>query len=138
MLYSEVSKFLDSIELRAISRAGEPVRVKRTGTSAETAAVIAGMYEGWQKDWSKHKAHVDIYAPVPVNRGSKASVVRPKVTPVVKVAAQMPGVHSLAFEIDKYFKCPAAMANAEVKKWQQIDGIGKKMAEEIRRWWWGQ
>ncbi len=135
MMYSEMDSFLDSIELRAVTRAGEPVRVKRAGTMQESAAIIANCYRNWtSKEWSKHKAHFGIYAPEPATRGKKAAMgSRARANLAVRMMAQIDGLRERAFEAGKYFKVPRDFFDASEKKWKQVDGIGAKMAKQIRK-----
>lgn len=132
MMYSEMDNFLNSLELRAVTRIGEPLRVHRTGTIAETACWLNDLYGNWVlKTWKEHKAHQDIYYRVPEQRSRKLGFVKPKNNPLVKMIAQLDGVHSKAYEVAKRFKSIRRMANAGAGSWQQIDGIGKKLAKQI-------
>lgn len=132
MLYLEMDSFLASLELRAVTRVGEPVRVHRTSTIGETACQVATLHHNWTgKRWSQHRAHYDIYSAPLQARSKKAGFVKPRINLPVKWAAQLSGVHDKAFEIGKYFKSARWLANATVGKWAQIDGIGKTMAKRI-------
>lgn len=133
VLFLEVDSFLSSLELRAVTRIGEPVRVHRTGTIRQTAAHIATLYDNWTgKRWDQHHAHQDIYTRAPQIYGRKASFVKPTINLVVKMAAQLQGVHSKAMAIGKKFKTPIDMVQATEKDWASIDGIGKVLAKRIR------
>lgn len=133
MLYAEMDNFLSSLELRAVTKIGEPVRIHRSGTLAETACWINDLYHLWtNKRWSEHRAHSDIYYREPDRKFSrKASFNKPKNNPLVKMLAQLDGVHNKAYEAAKQFRSIRGFANATVGAWSQIDGIGKKMARRI-------
>lgn len=129
-LYREVSNFLLSMQLVT------KLTVIRTGSAEETAAMVAGMYASYtEKEWKQHKAGNGIYAPVPQAPGSnghKASLLRrPKPSLVTKMAAQIPGIDTKAWEVGKKFRTPEDMLNASEKEWTEIEGIGKKGAKNI-------
>jgi ERCC4-type nuclease len=132
ILYLEVDSFLTSLALRGITRIGEPVRVDRTASIQETGAHIATLVSNWTgKLWKEHRSHRDIYTRVPRVVKGKVGFVKPRNDLTVKMIAQIDGLHEKAWECRKYFELPEDFVGASVRKWQQVDGIGKKMAERI-------
>src|SRR5262249_54776350 len=108
---------------------------ERTGGPAETVAWVVALYKWFQKEFSKHQSHKQIYAPEPDRKnGRRGSFTFPKIGPVELVAAQLPGVNKKAWEFGKKFKSVEALVAASEKELSELDGIGKKGAKKIYNW----
>lgn len=129
--YAEIVHFLSRLEEYA------EIRVGRTGDEEETVGLIAGLYTEWQEPYEERRRKIQVvYAPGPdtrERRGHRASVFRRKATLKEKWAAQLPGVDSRAIEVARQFKSAREMADADVERWLEIEGlrIGRKTAENI-------
>lgn len=134
ILYREVSSYLTTLELKC------GVDVIRTVNAQETAAWVVGLYHWFQKPWGKHDAWEAIYKPdIGDNqRSRRGSLVRRVVGPVGLVAADFPGVSKKAWEFEKVFRTVEDMVNADTKRLQKVEGVGKKGAELIWKWLRGQ
>jgi len=127
MLYREVDNFLTTMETAGL-------RVRKTAYITETACVIANLFAWWSKPFEDHKAHREIYAPVPAAmNGRKLRLDVPKPSLVVKVAAQLPGLDQKAWDVGKVFQSVEEMMQAGEKQWKAIPGIGKIGARKIMK-----
>jgi ERCC4-type nuclease len=134
--YQQLDAYLNSLSLRSRhEETGEPLRVKRSGSIRETAAIVASLYRGFQKRWEDHHAHDQIYAPEPSLGGKKggrngglgargkahgeraavtAAGRQRKVTPCWRAAAQLPGIDRRAEAVKEHFGTLFKMALAGV------------------------
>lgn len=100
------------------------VRIARTASRDESARWIAAMYWWWQKPWQQHKSLRVVSEP---QHGMFA-----RLNDVAKMAAQLPGVgYERALAAGQHFKSPLEMINADVKEWQKVEGVGKKIAMQV-------
>lgn len=116
--YSELSSYLTSLELRAWTKGGEPLRVKRTNGPKETVAWIVALYHNFQKTWNQHTAHKEIYAPVTSHQ--RRGMIRREPSLVQKMACQIPGVDQMAEDVAKAFRTPEDMVRAGVEEWANV------------------
>jgi ERCC4-type nuclease len=125
ILYTEIDHYLSTLtHLCGVS-------VISTSNPTQTVAWAVSRYKWWSdKRWEQHHAHKEIYAPPPEQRGRRMFS---QVSLVGKMAAQITGVDRKAFDVEKKFKSVREMVNAEVKEWEKIKGVGKKLAESIDR-----
>lgn len=128
IMYAEVDNYLNSLSLRT------GIHVKRSGTEGETAAQIVNLYKHFQKEWDKHTAHNQVYAPVPEPK--KVGWLREQWTAdqelVRAFAAQIPGIDRKCDAVARRFKTVGEMVMARQAHWMEVDGIGKVLAERIR------
>ncbi len=125
--YAEVQGFIASIEEFA------GLRVWRTADEHETAAAVVDRYTWWQKEWDEHKLARTIYAPVAARpkQGTRASLFHSKPTLLECWLAQLPRIDARAYELAKYFESAGMLAQASIKDWIRIPGIGRKTADQI-------
>lgn len=124
VLYREVEHYLATLEHEC------GVNVIYTDSRYETAAWAVSRYKWWQK--KKHDAHKAIYvAPVEADnkrfRFSKAG-------PVETFASILPGVSKKAYGFGKVFRTIEEVVGADVKKLQEVEGVGAKGAKRIWEW----
>lgn len=125
--YRQLDGFLSSLELLA------NVIVLRTTSIRETANLLISRYQWWQKPWTDHHSHDEIYAPGPEiapTRGRARFYTRPP-NLVEKIAAQLPGIDRKAWDVGKRFSTVDQMINASEKDWMEIPGIGKGIAGQV-------
>jgi ERCC4-type nuclease len=125
--YRQIDSYIASLELRW------GVIVCRTAFLAETAALYASRYMGWQKKWSDHHAHDVIYCPPPTpqTRRGKPFIATREPGLVELVAAQLPGIDRRAWAVGARFSTVAEMVLATEKEWCEIDGIGAITAKQV-------
>jgi ERCC4-type nuclease len=118
-MYRELDNWLASIE----SMTG--VRLRRTESERETAAVILNLYHWWtDKEWEEHRSHLAF------DRSSRPVLVKPSLT--VRVAKELTGIGwEKAGAIARHFGSVRGMAMAEEKQWREIDGIGDVLSKRI-------
>lgn len=144
VLYRELSSYLASLELRAIAKSGEPLRVVRTSDPKESVAWLVGLYKNFNdKTWNQHRAHNEVYAPVTQPRKKKPGMVARNVPLMEKMVCQIPGLDQLAEYVAKAYPMPEDFARMTVQelavvevKVQTRDGakvqrLGKARAEKI-------
>lgn len=118
-----VHHYLSTLEMFA------GIVVRKTASVRETAVMI-GLLEGWwQKEWSKHKAHLGLHKePMRMMDGRRPSL-------LVRMAAELPHIGiTKALELEKHFSSVREMVEADEKRWTLIPGIGKITAQEV---YWG-
>lgn len=118
--YREVDHLLATLELRA------GLSLRRSSTRSETAHILAGLYTWWRdKRWKEHRAHlrlaraadVALLTPPPLRR---------------RVAHELPGVgYERSAAVAAHFPSTLALATADRAAWEQIDGIGPRLAQRI-------
>lgn len=120
-MYRDFDSWLTTMELRG------GVHVKRSGSRAETARIIANLY-GWfnHKDWEEHHSHLTLSTV----SADAAALVHPSI--VRRVAAELPGIGwRKSQEVARKFKTIEEMVLADEREWATIEGIGGVMAERI-------
>lgn len=99
----------------------------RTGTTSETAALIASRWHWWQKDYVMHKSHDVIYTNNPsAQRRGAVTVSHGAPDPVTLMAAQIPGIDAKAWDVSKYFASPEQMCLADVAEWCRVPWTDRK------------
>lgn len=122
IMYSEVDNYLSTLQWNV------NVRFKRTGNERETAHVIANQYRRWQKPWIDHTAHTQFDDPAFVG----SLPLRPLGVVERASHAILPGMGlRRCTETAKRFSSVFEMAMATESDWQQIDGVGRKMAHDM-------
>jgi len=102
------------------------VHVIRTTYPTSTAEMILHLYEWWLKDWDSHRGHLGFCDPV----HRKIFLVKPGL--LRRIAKELPGVGwEKSGEVEKHFSSVAEMILAAPHVWQEVPGIGKKMAKNI-------
>jgi len=126
MSYQELTGWL----LTMCSAAG--VLLWRTESQQESVEWLRSLYWWWvSKDYEQHRAHLDFYLP-PVTDGPIAPWQEPSL--VVKLASVLPGIGSkLAYRVAEEFESIAEMIDAPAERWQTVEGIGPKRAEQLVR-----
>lgn len=129
VMYSEVDNFINTFRFIC------GLQIIRTAGPEETARVVVDLAHWFQKDWKQHKAHLDIYAPVPERNGNghKAGLVRRKASLAVKIAAQLPNVDQKAWQVGKYFgESVERMMAASAVEWGEALGIKDKKSKTVK------
>ena len=133
MTYRQLDSYIASLEMMA------GVVVIRTANEQETAAVYASRYHWWQKRWSDHHAHDQIFTrelTTPLRRGRAVIEIRePKFEE--RVAAQLPGVDRKAWDVAAHFGTVENMVLASKEEWMEIPGIGTGIATNAYNAWRG-
>jgi ERCC4-type nuclease len=121
--YEAVQSFLRSVERSGIREAFTPDR-------RSTAAWIASLYHSWAKPWDSHKSLARIHHTISDNPNPLELF---SATTKMKVADDL--IKGIGWEraraAAKHFPSVRAMVNADEKEWQQVDGIGRKLAAAI-------
>jgi hypothetical protein len=98
---------------------------KRSASDIETVAQVCDLY--WllgNRKWDEHKSHFAFHVTSP----PRASFIKPGF--VMRVAKEVRDIGwEKAIKVAIHFRSVREMANAEVKEWEKIPGIGKKLAE---------
>lgn len=96
-------------------------------SNLHAAEVIAAQYHWFNtKEWEEHRSHIQVHDPPELREASDA----------LRVAYQMPGIGmEKAKRIEEKLQTPGAIARATRETWMEIEGIGKKMAEKLERFW---
>jgi ERCC4-type nuclease len=120
------------------------VRVWSTRSTQETAHLLASRWFWWQKDYSAHKSVDALFTNDPTKQKRGAVTIHGgDPSPVVLVAAQIPTIDSIAWEVGRYFKSVEEMATATETDWRKVPWtdrsgkvkhFGKERAREIVRW----
>lgn len=128
IMYAEVDNYLNSLGLRA------GVRVKRSNGEQETAAQVVNLYKHFQKEWGKHTAHSQVYAPVPEPKkaGWRVEVWTQEEEQLRAFAAQIPGIDRKCDAIARKFGRTSNFLAAREKALMEVEGIGKELARRIR------
>ncbi len=126
VLYREIDHYIATLQHICT------INLITTSNPTQTVAFIVSRYKWWEKEWTKHDSHTAIYAPYEAQQSSRrGSLIRRSVGLVEKVAAQLPGIDRKAYDVGRYFRTVKRLANAEVKEWEKVKGVGKKGAERI-------
>lgn len=116
--FARLENFLTSLTLI------EGVMVKRTFDDTETVASLLALYRWWQKDVEDHTSTRRFYTPV-FMPAQHHSLVR-------RVAKELPGIGlEKSRLIAAKFPSLRSLTTATAKEWQEIDGIGKTLAQRI-------
>jgi len=103
------------------------VYVWRTGSVAETAALYASRYHWWQKDYELHRSHDVLFSNDPAaQRRGAVTLHQGAPNAVTLVAAQIPSIDAVAWDIGKHFRSPAAMCLADEREWRQVPWTDRK------------
>jgi ERCC4-type nuclease len=122
-MYAEIEGFLNTLDLKG------GVHYRRTGSKEETAQLVTILYNWSNKEWDKHRSHMAIQENT---FGGKARFVKPGL--VQRMAAQLPGIGwERSTAIADTFSSPEDMVDAPQCVWEGIDGVGKELAERIKR-----
>lgn len=127
LLYRSVDNYLSTLELHA------GVIYRRTLSPQETVAVVVDLYRWWNdKLWAAHSSHLGVYAPAIARPGKgRFSLVTRQPSLAEKWAMQLDGIDAKAQQVAAYFGSARAMANAEVKDWLEVKGVGKVIARQV-------
>lgn len=121
--YETVQSFLRSVERAGIREAYTPDR-------RSTAAWIASLYHSWARPWDSHRSLARIHHTMGENPNPLELF---SATTKMKVADDL--IKGIGWEraraAARHFPSVRAMVNADEKQWQQVDGIGKKLAAAI-------
>ena len=120
------------------------VAIWRTGSTAETAHLYVSRYHWWQKPYELHKSHDVIFSNDPsAQRRGAVTVFNGEPSPVVLMAAQIPGIDAKAWDVGRYFDSPTEMICADESDWRQVPWtdragnvkhFGKESAKGIVKW----
>jgi len=96
-----------------------------TSSRWETGKWLDANHGWWQKDWDKHKSHLQFHKPVTHAHLSKPNL-------VTRLASQFDGVGwDKAKKIGSHFAMAEDLIFATKEELMDIDGIGPKIAESI-------
>lgn len=109
----------------SIRRAG--VQIAQTADRRGTVAWIASLYSNWSKPWSSHKSlRGRLHKPM------ENALAELDATPPMRVAGAL--ARGIGWEkaeaAAKHFRSIRRMVNASLADWQEVVGIGKKLAAE--------
>jgi ERCC4-type nuclease len=117
LMYSAFTSWLTTLEMQG------GVRVHSTSSAEVTAAWLKASWRWWQSDdhASFHTFHT--------MTGTGMELVRPGFTR--RVAAELPGIGwEKSKAVAEHFGSVERMVSATEKDWQEIDGIGAKLAKD--------
>jgi hypothetical protein len=97
------------------------VRVWRTQSPAETAALYASRWFWWDKDYELHRSHDALFTndPSQQKRGA-VNIMHGEANPVTLVAAQIPGIDAKAWDVGKHFASVSDMVLATPRDWRRV------------------
>lgn len=103
------------------------VGIWRTGSALETAHLYASRYYWWQKDYDLHRSHDVLFSNQPsAQRRGAVTLHQGDPNAVTMLAAQIPGIDAIAWDIGKHFKSPYDMASATVDEWRTVTWTDRK------------
>lgn len=120
--------FAAVLEQRVINLATRGgVTVRWTRNQKETVRYVSALYRYWcDRDLDAHKSHLAIHAP-DLDRALLAPVSDER-----RVYAAIPTIsYTRSAAVEKHFSSIWSAVNAEEKEWEKVDGIGKKLAQQI-------
>lgn len=119
--YRQLDNYLNSIATQS------SCRVKTSLSAAETIMQIVNLYHWWQKDWTQHQS-LKVLRKEP----AKFTFLNPSVHQLV--ASCLPGVgYEKSAHIARHFRTITDMVLATTAEWQEIEGIGKTLANRITK-----
>lgn len=136
-MYRELDHWLATIEEKLSYETGRQFRVVRTSDPAQTAAYVVSRYKWWNdKEWDEHDSYKVIYSPDVPNPSNlrRSGFSLPQPGPVEEVACRFPGVREKAWNFGKVFDNVVDMVNADPKRLEEVEGIGKKLATRTYEW----
>lgn len=93
----------------------------------ETVQVVTSIYHWWQKGWEEHSSHLSRNK---AGSTREVSLIRPNL--VRRAAAELEGVGWVKSKsVADTFPTLQDMVEADVKDWLKIEGIGKKLSQQI-------
>jgi ERCC4-type nuclease len=118
--WNDLESWLTTMEVKA------GVVVRRCNNRQDSALFIQGLYRWWTaKGWDRHMAHLQFHQP----EVDKMLLTRP--TLLRRIAAQIPGIGwTKSAAVEEHFGSVLNMVMANVEDWQEIPGIGKKLAKD--------
>lgn len=124
VMYRELESFLITLETKA------GIKVRRTFNTHESCLFIKTLYNWWTvKAFEQHRSHLAFDESGLVDQ---ALLVRPSL--LKRVAKELPGIGwKKSAAVAAHFTSVAEMVGARSKEWQEIEGIGKTMADRIVR-----
>lgn len=101
------------------------VRIRQTSGPAATATTIMSLYTWWGRE--DHSSFKVMQEP----RGAAVELSRPRM--LRRMAALLPGIGWVRSEaVAHRFKSIEHMINADEAEWEEIEGIGKTIAKNVR------
>ena len=118
-MWSDLENWFNTMTIKA------GLHVRRSMSERETLLMVRALLKWWtQKEWSRHRAHLqpDLSKPTTL---IKPSLLR-------RVARELPGVGwEKAQIVEKHFNSVLAMCLATEEDWKEIPGIGKILSTKI-------
>jgi len=115
----ELNNFLNTLDILA------GVHTRITNGKMHTAMLITHLYKWWQKP--DHKSHLAIHK----HRFPGEGVLLTKPSLLRRVSSEIKGIGwGRSKAVTGHFDSVRQMVNAEVKEWESIKGIGKKLAKQ--------
>ena len=97
---------------------------------ADTANHISYLHAWWNKEWGKHRGHLQIHKVPPPT----AYLVPEKPSLIRRMACEIPNVGwEKAMKVEEYFVSVRRMFEASEEEWREIEGFGKVTAKNA----WG-
>lgn len=132
LMWRDFHHWLSTLTYGVTEVSGVVVRTWFTRSARETADWLWSEYNWWQKQWREHKS-LDVFE-TSHQRPKKGMMLRPPLE--ARIAKEFDGFgwdRSLA-AADR-FGSPRGMANGTVEEWLEVDGVGRKLAEQIVGQW---
>jgi ERCC4-type nuclease len=99
----------------------------RTNSTAETAHLYASRWHWWQKDYELHKSHDVLFTNEPSAQKRGAVVMmQGDPSPVTLVAAQIPSIDAIAWDVGKHFSSVEEMVLASPQAWRRVAWTDRK------------
>ncbi len=119
-MWNQVEHWLQTMEAKC------GIVVKKTSGKTETLATIHSLYSWWQTPWENHTAHLAFDRPR--FNGTGINFTTP--SPARLIAKEIPMIGwERSAAVARRFPTGIEMASAPVHQWEEIDGIGPKIAQ---------
>jgi len=107
------------------------IKIKETQNRIESKEWINTVHEWWEKGWDEHRSN-EVTNKSQEGKGGIILIENPVRRLKREIAEKLPGVgHMKAKNTAEKYKSVFDMMIADEREWEEIDGIGEKMAERI-------
>jgi ERCC4-type nuclease len=116
------------------------LRLRNTVNRDGTIELLVTLYQWWTDGWDAHQSLLGLDKSTQARvveqerkeRGGGVSFFRTPPSLARRVAAELPGIGAgKSKQVAEHFGTVAAMVEAGPKEWQEVRGIGKKVAAEV-------
>ena len=119
--YKRIDQYLNELSLYA------GVQVKRSSNPAETVRQVVDLYHLYQQPPESHHSLPQFYRP---SDQQHQYLIKPSL--VRRIAKELPHIGwERSKAVEARFKSVEEMIQAGVKEWQEVDGIGPKISQEV-------